>query len=134
MLAAHEAVIGEHGGSLGIRDLPLLESALARPQHAGAYAKSPLDVPRIAAIYALGISRNHPFIDGNKRVALVVLETFLELNGYTLTAGDAECVTVFWALAAGELNDDEFSEWVEKNAVPRKRRREAAALRRRGSP
>jgi death-on-curing protein len=122
VLAAHEAVIGEHGGSLGVRDVSLLESALARPQNADAYAESPLDVPRLAAMYALGISRNHPFVDGNKRIALVVLETFLELNGYTLAADDAECVTVFWALAAGELTDGEFSDWVQKNAVVRTRR------------
>ena len=122
MLAAHEAVIGEHGGSLGIRDLSLLESALARPQHADTYAKSPLDIPSLAAIYALGISRNHPFVDGNKRVALVVLETFLELNGYTLSADNADSVMVFWALAAGELADDEFSGWVRKNSVARTRR------------
>ncbi len=122
VLAAHEAVIGEHGGSLGIRDLSLLESTLARPQHAVAYAESPLDVPRLAAICALGISRNHPFVDGNKRVALVVLETFLELNGYTLAAGNAECVMIFWALAAGELTDGEFGDWVQKNAVARTRR------------
>ncbi len=122
MLAAHETAIGEHGGSLGIREVSLLESALARPQNADAYAESPLDVQRLAAMYTLGVSRNHPFVDGNKRVALVVLEMFLELNNYTLVAGDAECVTVFWALAAGELTDGEFTDWVEKNTIARTRR------------
>ena len=122
-LAVHEAVIDEHGGSLGVRDAALLESALARPQHADAYAERPLDVPRLAAIYALAISRNHPFVDGNKRVALAILESFLELNGYMLSAGDVECVRVMWALAAGELTDDEFIAWVENMAVPKTRRR-----------
>jgi len=122
VLAVHEAVIGEHGGSLGIRDLSLLESALARPKNADAYAESPPDIPQLAAMYALGISRNHPFVDGNKRVALAVLESFLEMNGYTLAADDAVCVTAFWALAAGDLTDGDFSDWVQKNAVARTRR------------
>jgi death-on-curing protein len=122
VLAVHEAVIGEHGGSLGLRDLSLLESALAPPKNADAYAESPPDIPRLAAMYALGISRNHPFVDGNKRVALAVLESFLEINGYMLAADDAACVPAFWALAAGELTDGEFSDWVQKNAVARTRR------------
>jgi death-on-curing protein len=123
VLAVHEAVIDEHGGSLGVRDFGLLEPALARPQHADAYGEKPLDVPRLAAIYALGISRNHPFVDGNKRVALAILESFLDLNGYVLTADDVECVRVMWALAAGALTDDEFFAWIEKVAVPKGRRR-----------
>ncbi|MDQ6940962.1 MAG: type II toxin-antitoxin system death-on-curing family toxin [Candidatus Eremiobacteraeota bacterium] len=123
VLAVHEAVLDEHGGSLGVRDAASLESALAPPQHADAYAERPLDVPRLAAIYALAISRDHPFLDGNKRVALAVLESFLELNGYMLSAGDVECVRVIWALAAGELTDDEFIGWVGKMAVPKTRRR-----------
>ena len=122
MLAVHEAVIDEHGGSLGVRDLALLESALARPQHADTYAELPLDVPELAAIYALAISRNHPFIDGNKRVALAILESFLELNGCRLIASDVECVGVMWSLAAGELTDDEFISWAKKMAVLRTRR------------
>ena len=73
-------------------------------------------------MYALGISRNHPFVDGNKRVALAVLESFLEMNGYTLAADDAACVTTFWSLAAGKLTDGEFSDWVRTNAVARTRR------------
>ncbi len=123
MLAVHEALIGEHGGSLGVRDIALLESALARPQHADTYAKQPLDVPRLAALYALAISRNHPFVDGNKRVALAILESFLELNGYTLSAGDVEFVSVMWALAAGDLKDEQFTAWVEEMSAPKPRRR-----------
>ena len=122
MLAVHEALIDEHGGSLGVRDVALLESALARPQHVEVDAESQLDVPHLAAIYALAISRKHPFVDGNKRVALAVLETFLEVNGYMLVASDAEAVTVMWTLAAGNLSDDEFTAWVQKMAVPKTRR------------
>ena len=119
MLAVHEAVIGEHGGSLGIRDLSLLESALARPRNADAYAESPPDIPRLATMYALGISRNHPFVDGNKRVAFAILETFLNLNGLALTASDADCVTAMWALAAGTTSDADFSAWVKEHAEAR---------------
>jgi death-on-curing protein len=122
VLAVHEAVIDEHGGSLGVRDVALLESALARAQHADAYAEQLLDVPHLAAIYSLAISRNHPFVDGNKRVALAILELFLELNRYVLIADDAECVSVMWSLAARELTDDEFIAWVVKMAVPKTRR------------
>ena len=122
VLAVHEAVIDEHGGSLGVRDVAMLESALARPRHADAYAESPLDVPQLAAIYALGVSRNHPFVDGNKRVALAVTETFLELNGYLLTADDIECVSIMWTLAAGEMTDDEFAAWVATMAAAKARR------------
>jgi death-on-curing protein len=122
VLAVHEAVIGEHGGSLGIRDVALLESALARPQQVDAYSEPPLDIPGLGAIYALAISRNHPFVDGNKRVALAVLETFLELSGCTLTAGNAECVTIMWALAAGELTDGEFTAWVQTKTAAKPRR------------
>jgi death-on-curing protein len=114
VLAVHEAVIDEHGGSLGVRDLALLESALARPQNADTYADLPVDVPEIAAIYALAISRNHPFVDGNKRVAFAAMETFLELNGYVLAASDVECVSVMWSLAAGDLADEEFIAWAKK--------------------
>lgn len=116
VLAIHEIVIAEHGGSVGLRDATLLDSALARPQNAWAYADPPLRVTDIAAVYAIGICRNHPFIDGNKRVAFAVLETFLNLNGLILTASDADCVTAMWALAAGTTSDAEFTAWVRDHA------------------
>jgi death on curing protein len=110
VLAVHEAQLAEHGGASGIRDAGLLESALARPRNAASYADA--DVISLAALYALGIIRNHPFIDGNKRVATVLLETFLELHGYTLAASDAELLAQIMALAASELSDEAFTAWV----------------------
>lgn len=108
-LVAHEEQLAEHGGAAGIRDRSMLESALARPQNLIAYGEP--DIADLAASYAFGIARNHPFVDGNKRTALVVSETFLMLNGCTLTATDAEMVVAFLALAAGELSVDELADW-----------------------
>ncbi|WP_294314823.1 type II toxin-antitoxin system death-on-curing family toxin [uncultured Sphingomonas sp.] len=108
-LVAHEEQLAEHGGAAGIRDRSMLESALARPQNLIAYGEP--DIADLAASYAFGIARNHPFVDGNKRTALVVSETFLMLNGCTLTATDAEVVVAFLALAAGELSVDELADW-----------------------
>lgn len=108
-LVAHEEQLAEHGGAAGIRDQSMLESALARPQNLIAYGEP--DIADLAASYAFGIARNHPFVDGNKRTALVVSETFLMLNGCTLTATDAEVVVAFLALAAGELSVDELADW-----------------------
>ena len=108
-LVAHEEQLAEHGGAAGIRDRSMLESALARPHNLIAYGEP--DVADLAASYAFGIARNHPFVDGNKRTALVVSETFLMLNGCTLTATDAEVVVAFIALAAGELSVDELADW-----------------------
>jgi death-on-curing protein len=119
-LAIHEAVIAEHGGSLGSRDAGLLESALARPQQAWSYADPQPSAAELAAIYAVAISRNHPFVDGNKRVAFAVLETFLDLNGFRLAATDSECISTMWALAGGSLSDDDFTAWVTEHAQPRK--------------
>jgi len=113
-LAVHEAQLAEHGGASGIRDAGLLESALARPRNAAAYASA--DVPELAALYALGIIRNHPFVDGNKRVATVLLETFLELHGYTLAASDVELLSEIMALAASEVGDDAFTAWVRQHS------------------
>ena len=108
-LVAHEEQLAEHGGAAGIRDQSMLESALARPHNLIAYGEP--DGADLTASYAFGIARNHPFVDGNKRTALVVSETFLMLNGYTLTATDAEVVVAFLALAAGELSVDELADW-----------------------
>jgi death-on-curing protein len=102
ILAAHDDQLAEHGGGVGVRDQGLLESALARPLNLNAYGEPSL--PRLAAAYAFGIARNHPFVDGNKRTALVAAELFLGLNGYDLTADDVGVVEVFLALATGELS------------------------------
>ena len=108
-IAAHREQLAEHGGGDGVRDITLLESAMARPQNVAAYGDP--DVAELAASYAFGIARNHPFVDGNKRTAAVVSETFLMLNGHELTASDAELVVTFLALAAGELPEEELAQW-----------------------
>ena len=108
-MAAHAEQLAEHGGSEGVRDAGLLESAMARPQNLAAYGQP--DAAELAAAYAYGIARNHPFVDGNKRTAAVVSETFLMLNGHILTATDAELVVAFLALAAGDLSEEETGAW-----------------------
>jgi death-on-curing protein len=110
VLAIHDEQLAEHGGSTGLRDAGLLDSALARPLNRAGYGEP--DISELAAVYALGIAQNHPFVDGNKRTAFVVLETFLRLNGCIFTAGDAEAVVMMLDMAAGELPDDEFTAWV----------------------
>lgn len=116
VLAIHDEQLAEHGGQAGVRDRGLLESALARPRNQFAYGESSL--PRLAASYGFGISRNHPFLDGNKRTSLVVAELFLDLNGLELIASDEACVTTFLRLAAGELGEDDLARWIEANARP----------------
>ena len=108
-LAMHREQIAEHGGGDGVRDFGLFESAMARPQNLTAYGAP--DAAALAASYAFGLARNHPFVDGNKRTAAGVSETFLNLNGYSLTASDPEIVVIFLGLAAGELSEDELAEW-----------------------
>lgn len=111
-LAAHGEQIAEHSGGEGVRDATLLESAMGRPQNLAVYG-SP-DAAKLAAAYAYGIARNHPFVDGNKRTAAVVSETFLMLNGFELTASDAELVVAFVDLAAGELSEGELEAWFQQ--------------------
>lgn len=113
--AVHEAQLAEHGGSAGVRDPGLLASALARPLNQVAYGEP--DAATLAAAYAFGIARNHPFIDGNKRTAFVCAELFLALNGYQLQAEDANCVSTMLALAAGDLPEAEFADWLRTNST-----------------
>ena len=110
VLAIHDEQLAEHGGSTGLRDAGLLDSALARPLNRVGYGDP--DIAELAAVYALAIAQNHPFVDGNKRTAFVALELFLRLNGCVFTVGDAEAVVMFLAMAAGELPDAEFIAWV----------------------
>jgi death-on-curing protein len=112
---AHAEQLAEHGGGEGVRDLALLDSAMARPRNLAAYGKP--DAAALAAAYAYGIARNHPFVDGNKRAAAVVSETFLALNGYRLAASDAELVVAFLALAAGELSEEELTGWFAARVI-----------------
>ena len=111
VLAIHDEQLAEHGGLAGLRDKSLLLSALARPQHLAAYANP--DVADLAASYAVGIARNHAFIDGNKRTALVVAAgVFLPLNGYKLLASDEEAVRSMLSIADGSMSEPEFSVWL----------------------
>ncbi|MBK7285341.1 MAG: type II toxin-antitoxin system death-on-curing family toxin [Sphingomonadales bacterium] len=107
--AAHLEQLAEHGGGQGVRDARLLDGAMARAQNFAAYGEP--DAAALATAYAFGIARNHPFVDGNKRTAAVVAETFLVLNGYALNATDAELVVAVLALAAGELSEEELGDW-----------------------
>lgn len=107
--AVHAEQLAEHGGGEGVRDPGLLDSAMARARNLTVYGKP--DAAALAAAYAYGIARNHPFIDGNKRTAAVVSEAFLMLNGHSLGATDAELVVVMLALAAGDLNEEELADW-----------------------
>jgi len=115
VLAIHDEQLAEHGGQAGVRDRGLLESAMGRPMNQFAYGEHTL--ARLAASYAFGISRNHPFLDGNKRTSLVVAELFLALNGFELTASDAESVTAFLQLAAGDLTEDALAEWIATHSA-----------------
>jgi death on curing protein len=108
-LAAHREQLAEHGGGEGVRDERLLDSAISRAPNLAAYGQP--DAAALAATYAYGIARNDPFVDGNKRTAAVVSETFLVLNGYALNASDAELVVAFLALASGDLSEDELADW-----------------------
>ena len=116
-IAAHREQLAAHGGGDGVRDPGLLESAMARPVNLEAYGDP--DAAALAASYAYGIVRNHPFIDGNKRTAAVVSEAFLALNGYSLDASDAELVVTFLALAAGEIDEDALAEWFRAHVAAR---------------
>jgi death-on-curing protein len=110
--AIHSRQIAEHGGSPGLRDEGLLLSALARPRNLSAYGDPPPDLAALAAAYAYGIARNHPFIDGNKRVALVAARTFLLINGADLEASQEEKYVTFLRLAEGGLSEDELAGWI----------------------
>jgi death-on-curing protein len=117
VLAIHGEQIAEHGGASGIRDQGLLQSALARALHLAAYGDP--DVADLAATYAHGIVRSHPFVDGNKREAFVCLELFLDLNGHALVADDADCVVIMLRLAAGEIGEEELAGWIRSHVRPR---------------
>jgi death-on-curing protein len=116
VLAMHSAQLAEHGGSDGIRDETLLDSALAKPLNVFAYADQP-DIFRLAASYAFGIARNHAFVDGKKRTALVVSLTFLDRNGWDIVAPKEEVYFTFLHLADGSLSEEELTDWFTRHAV-----------------
>ena len=113
-LTAHAEQIAEHGGGAGIRDMGLFESAMALPQQLEAYGEP--DAAALAAAYAFGLARNHPFVDGNKRTANVVSLLFLLKNGWRVQADDAD-MTVAFIAAAGELSEDELADWFRQRVV-----------------
>jgi death on curing protein len=113
VVAIHEAQLAEHGGSAGTRDAGLLESALARPQNLVTYGNP--DTAGLAAAYGFGIARNHPFVDGNKRTAFVAAELFLRLNAFQLAADDAACVLTMLAVAAGDMDEPAFAQWIREH-------------------
>ena len=112
-LAVHDRQLAEHGGPTGVRDQDMLESALARPLNQWTYGED--DLCALAAAYAYGIARNHPFTDGNKRTAWVFARLFLVLNGQTLSFTPRMAIEVVLALAAGELDEDELADWFRQH-------------------
>lgn len=108
-LAVHDRQLAEHGGPAGVKDLGLLESALARPINKHAYGED--DPCALAAAYAFGVARNHPFVDGNKRTAWVLARLFLALNAVELSFGKQEAIEMMLALAAGEIGEDQVAAW-----------------------
>jgi death-on-curing protein len=115
-LALHSEQLAEHGGSDGIRDETLLDSALAKPHNVLAYADDP-DIFRLAASYAFGIARNHAFVDGNKRTSMVVSLAFLDLNGWDIVAPKEDFYLTFLHLAEGSLSEDELTAWFTSHSV-----------------
>jgi len=117
--AFHTDQVREHGGLLGVRDENGLESALARPHHKWLYEPA-TDLAALGAAYAFGLARNHPYNDGNKRVALVAMLTFLAINGRDIDAADDDLLTTMLALAAGHLTEPELAAWLRPRMVPLK--------------
>lgn len=121
LLLLHDESLAEHGGASGLRDAGLLDSALLRPQNLLAYADpaTPPDFAALAASYTLGLAKNHPFVDGNKRAAFLATGLFLYLNGYRLTASQANATLTMLGVAAGEVDEEEFAAWLRRNAERR---------------
>lgn len=117
LLLLHAESLAEHGGGQGLRDEGLLDSALARPLNLAAYGAP--DHAALAASYGIGVAKNHPFVDGNKRAALLAIGLFLHLNGWRLTASQAETTLTMLALAAGELAEDDLAAWLRQHTRAR---------------
>ena len=110
-------LINVHGGLPGLHDEGFIEAALARPKQLWSYSAS-VDVASLAAAYAYGIARNHPYNDGNKRIAFLAAAVFVELNGYCLEASEPEIVDVMLRLASGTIEEDALAEWLRDRLVP----------------
>jgi death-on-curing protein len=116
ILAAHDRQLAEHGGPDGLRNEGGLQSALARAPNLAAYGDP--DAAALASAYALGIARNHPFVDGNKRTAWIAARLFLRINGFHLLYDHEEAARVMLAVAAGDLDEDQFAEWLRERVQP----------------
>ena len=110
--AIHSRQLAEHGGLDGTRDPGMLSSALARPKNALAYSQPKPDIPALAAAYAFGIAKNHPFVDGNKRTAYVLCRTFLILNGQDINATDVDKYQTFLRVADGTIDESQLADWI----------------------
>ena len=117
LLLLQDESLAEHGGASGLRDEGLLESALARPLNLALYGEP--DVASLAASYGLGLAKNHAFVDGNKRAAFLAAGLFLGLNGYRLHATQADATLTVLSVAAGEMDEDEFAQWIRIHIKPR---------------
>lgn len=117
LILLHDESLAEHGGASGMRDEGLLDSALARPLNLTAYGEP--DFAALAASYGVGVAKNHPFVDGNKRAAFLCVGLFLYLNGYRLRATQAEATVAMLAVASGELDEAAFAEWLRRHTGSR---------------
>jgi death on curing protein len=116
LVLLHSESLAEHGGSSGMRDQGLFESALARPRHLFAYEPDS-DTGRLAAAYGFGLARNHAFVDGNKRIAFIAVTLFLRLNGFRLVSEHVDKIRTMIAVAAGEIPEDEIADWIRNHSV-----------------
>jgi death on curing protein len=117
VLAIHDEQIAEHGGSDGVRDMNVIESAIARPRQLVNFGDSTPDMAALAATLAFGLAKNHGFVDGNKRTSAVATETFLALNGVKVTASDEEIVQVWTDIGAGQMGEDELADWLRAHTL-----------------
>jgi death-on-curing protein len=113
VIAIHDEQLAIHGGSAGLRDAALLESALDRPRNKWAYEQA--ELPELAAAYGFGLARNHPFVDGNKRTSLLAIYTFLGINGVDFIVPEAEAAAMILSLAAGEVSEQSLTRWIRDN-------------------
>lgn len=111
IIAIHDEQLAIHGGASGLRDEGMLDSALDRPRTKWAY-----DLPELAATYAVGLARNCPFVDGNKRTSLLALYTFLGINGVDYVVPEAEAAVIILSLAAGEVSEESLTRWIRDNS------------------
>lgn len=116
VVAVHQVLIADHGGLTGVRDIALLESALSRAHQLLSYGGE-YGIPELAAAYCYGIARNHPFVDGNKRTALTAAGMFIEINGFTLVASEADAVLIIEGLAAGRVEEIDLAAWFSDNVI-----------------